>query len=209
MREQVVCFDLGGVLIRVEQRWSHVLARAEVQSSFMPSPEFRLGHLRALEELQDGTMDNEAYLDTLCSTFGLTDQRSAALVHDAILVEEMDHAAAFVSQVKAHGFRVGCLSNTNGLHWKSLMDAKRFPVMQLLDHTIVSHELQLAKPEPAIYHAFEQRFGVGPESIVFFDDTHLNVVAAKKLGWNAVLIDPCGNTIDQMRDALSAVSLSR
>ena len=55
------------------------------------------------------------------------------------------------------------------------------------DDIVYSHEVGLAKPDPAIYELTAGRLGVRPEEITFLDDAPANVEAALAAGWHAVL----------------------
>ena len=50
---------------------------------------------------------------------------------------------------------------------------------------IVSAEVGLAKPDPAIYHLVMQRLSVSPQQCFFIDDIRVNVAAAQEVGWTA------------------------
>jgi FMN phosphatase YigB (HAD superfamily) len=45
--------------------------------------------------------------------------------------------------------------------------------------------------------------GFSGSELVFFDDTPVNVSAAIELGWQAFVIDPFGDPVQQMRELLS------
>jgi FMN phosphatase YigB (HAD superfamily) len=62
--------------------------------------------------------------------------------------------------------------------------------------------LRLAKPDPAIYRAFERATARAPEEILFFDDLPENVAAARALGWQAVRVNPYADTVGQIRERL-------
>ena len=47
---------------------------------------------------------------------------------------------------------------------------------------------EMAKPDPAFYKLFCERYSLKPEEIVFFDDREENINAAKKLGMRAVCV---------------------
>lgn len=80
---------------------------------------------------------------------------------------------------------VGCLSNTNSIHWNELL--RRYEMMQLFEHRFASQQLGCAKPNPTIYHRVEDLMGVSPEHILFFDDRAENVEAANQRGWHGRL----------------------
>jgi FMN phosphatase YigB (HAD superfamily) len=57
----------------------------------------------------------------------------------------------------------------------------------VVDLLVYSHEVGLAKPDPAIYELTARRLGVRPEEIVFLDDDEPRVEGARRAGWHAVL----------------------
>ena len=62
----------------------------------------------------------------------------------------------------------------------------RYGFEELVDTIVYSHEVGLAKPDPAVFRLTEERLGVEPHEIVFLDDHDGHVEAARRLGWNAV-----------------------
>jgi epoxide hydrolase-like predicted phosphatase len=56
----------------------------------------------------------------------------------------------------------------------------------ITDDIVYSHEVGLAKPDPAIYELAASRLHVRPNQIVFLDDLVINVNAARAAGWHGV-----------------------
>jgi putative hydrolase of the HAD superfamily len=52
----------------------------------------------------------------------------------------------------------------------------------LFDVSLYSHELGLAKPDPAFFREAARRIGVEPASILFVDDNERNVAGAREAG---------------------------
>lgn len=76
------------------------------------------------------------------------------------------------------------LSNTNALHYEHIL--KRYAFPHLVAGAILSHELGLRKPDPAIYRAALELSRTRPEETVFVDDLKPNVEAAGRLGIRAI-----------------------
>jgi putative hydrolase of the HAD superfamily len=74
-------------------------------------------------------------------------------------------------------------------------EQRRYGFDSLVDVIIYSHEVGLAKPDPAIFELTEQPLGVHPHEIVIIDDVDTNVTAAKARGWYAVLHTDTSRTI--------------
>ena len=56
----------------------------------------------------------------------------------------------------------------------------------LFDVVVISDQVGLRKPEPAIYDLTASKLGLRPEDCVFVDDTPANLVTARQLGMAAV-----------------------
>jgi epoxide hydrolase-like predicted phosphatase len=89
-----------------------------------------------------------------------------------------------VRQVRAHGLPTGLLSNSWGT------DAyPRDTLEEHFDVLVISGEVGLRKPEPAIYVLACERLGLPPQRCAFVDDLPRNVEVARDLGMFAVLHD--------------------
>jgi len=199
---RLICFDLGGVLMRICRDWPEAVAAAGLShrdSLNGGTLEFNHAH-----HLTVALGKGEITIDEFSSSVSaLLDHRYSAdevcRIHHAVLLDPYEGVASLIDGIHARGFMTACLSNTNHAHWSRLL---KFPVVKSLHHRLASHELGLHKPEPAIYHELERRVGVTGPGIVFFDDLLENVQAAREIGWDAVHIDHAGSTAAQMEVAL-------
>ncbi|OAI09274.1 hypothetical protein A1332_06150 [Methylomonas methanica] len=79
---------------------------------------------------------------------------------------------------------VGCLSNSNPLHWQ------RFGELEDdFDITLFSHLLGAIKPDPEIFVLALGKCDVEPSEVYFFDDCSANVHSAQSLGITAFHVD--------------------
>ena len=81
-----------------------------------------------------------------------------------------------VRAARAAGVRTGLLSNSWGL------DYERDDWDALFDAVVISGEVGLRKPDPAIYALAARQLDLPPEQIVFVDDLRPNVRAAAAAG---------------------------
>ena len=103
---------------------------------------------------------------------------------NAELGETIKTTAELLPQIRFRT-RVGCLSNTNSIHWEQLL--KRYSFMSDFDRRFASQLVGHAKPGREIYLRVADLLGARPHEIVFFDDKQENVSTAQQLGWNARL----------------------
>jgi epoxide hydrolase-like predicted phosphatase len=110
-----------------------------------------------------------------------------------------------VRRVRAAGYPVGLLSNS----WGGAI----YPWDRLRTHfdvLVVSGEVGLRKPDPAIYALAAERLALPPSRIVFVDDLEPNVTAARRCGlWGILHRQDAAATVDAVLGALGAVAQER
>ncbi len=74
------------------------------------------------------------------------------------------------------------------------------------DDIVYSHEVRLAKPDPAAYELVTRRLRVEAGEVLFLDDVEANVVAARALGWHAVLHRDTASSIAEMERIIEAAA---
>lgn len=208
----MVCFDLGGVVVRIHGAWEQAAAGAGL-SGALPSTwssretvntwqQAHLAHHR-------GQLTSQQYFETVAQlSAGHYSARDVERVHHGWLIEEYPGMSELAARITARGHVTACLSNTNDYHWRQMLELEGYPTVRSLGLKLASHELQLLKPEPEIYAAALARFGCRPQEVVFFDDLLENVRAAQSCGWNAVRIDPTGSPAEQVVRALRELNVN-
>jgi HAD superfamily hydrolase (TIGR01509 family) len=89
-------------------------------------------------------------------------------------------AVEVLSRVKAAGYKTLLLSNTDPERFGFVR--RRFPEILFFDAYVLSYELKLLKPDPAIYLAAARLAGVRPDECVFIDDMEENIAGAVDVG---------------------------
>jgi len=92
---------------------------------------------------------------------------------------------ALMKELKAAGYLVGILSNMphDFLDWAKI----NIPVFSLPHAGLFSCEVNLIKPEEAIYRKLLSMLGLEADELVFFDDKAENIAGAKAVGMKAIL----------------------
>ena len=92
---------------------------------------------------------------------------------------------ALMKEIKAAGYLVGILSNmpSDFLAWAR----KNLPVFSLPHIGLYSCDVNLVKPEEAIYRKLLSMFSVEADELVFFDDKVENIKGAEITGIKALL----------------------
>lgn len=200
----MVCLDWGGVLLRICNGWEQACEAAGLPLPGTPvSDEVRAQRRKLAEAYQLGNLSCEAYYPAVAELSPGYSPTDIERLHDAWLLHEYDGAVELAEELAGHA-RVtsALLSNTNARHW---VRREQFRAAGMLEHQLASHEHRLAKPDVGFYRALETAVGATGAQIVFFDDLDANVKAARALAWQAVRVDPAGDTVGQVRGALRDV----
>ena len=75
---------------------------------------------------------------------------------------------------------------TNFSREKFLIARERFAFLGRFDGVVVSADVGVLKPDPAIYRHFLREHRLAPEDCVFVDDSQRNVDAAREIGMSGV-----------------------
>ncbi len=207
MSVEVVAFDIGGVMIEVCHSWEEVLREANLNPAHPRSHYGLLEDFPYFDDYQKGGMKVSDYLEKLRLHLGLLTHEEALHAHNSILIREQPGIAELVEELNTLGLRVGCLSNTNDLHWSELLSVQRFPTVATLPFQVVSHVVGYSKPDPAIYAAFERAAGVSGKQIIYFDDYSSYVEAGVNRGWHAFHVDSYQPAAPQIREGLHTLGL--
>jgi FMN phosphatase YigB (HAD superfamily) len=199
---RLVVFDLGGVVVRICRSWAEGCAQAGVEHR--PEVERALAEPAALELLdrhQRGGIDPAEFFERQSRVLGGGVHAPAELerVHRAWILGDYPGIGEAIDRIHAAGLDTACLSNTNAAHWEQLQESDAFRRIRTRH---ASHLLGLAKPDHAIYRAFERAVGRAPDEVLLFDDLPENVEAARACGWPAVRIDHRADTAAQVLAAL-------
>ena len=91
-----------------------------------------------------------------------------------------------MDRLQAAGVPLYALSNMTSETWPWHLEA--FPKLAMFDDVIVSGDVNLVKPDPAIYQLTLQRMGnPDPQSVIFIDDSQVNIDGAAALGFQTHL----------------------
>jgi epoxide hydrolase-like predicted phosphatase len=197
-RVEWVLFDLGGVLVDVDQ--SRIFAGLAAQTGMQHS-EIR-ARVLAQFPLHDDFIVQEYLPDRLTKEINqslgtnLTQEQVVDSVN-AELGSTIETTAQLLPMLRTR-IKVGCLSNTNSIHWDHMLRSYRF--MSHFDRRFASQILGHAKPGSQIYSAVLKLLDVGPKQILFFDDKQENVDAALRLGWHARLYSSHDRLIAELKE---------
>jgi putative hydrolase of the HAD superfamily len=214
----LVCFDLGGVLVRIRTDWAERCRALGLDVRGSAASEITE---RARRSITEAHMLGQIGIDGWVREVGLTlgglyTPREIRALHEAIMIDEYPGVGALIDDLHRAGITTACLSNTNEAHWAAILHRDgehprpgepRYPGVRRLRAHYASHLMGMTKPAPDIYRAFEKATGRRGSQILFFDDLAENVAAARALGWHAESIDESRTPSEQMRAHLAVYGL--
>lgn len=182
---KTIVFDMGGVLLPLEvQRCMDSFRR-------ILGPQFdRLGlgsdgeGESVMAEYEGGRIGTDEFVGRILSwclpgTTAEDVKRAWTDMLTAVPAERIE----FIKKLRAEGYRVFLLSNTNELHWDNVIHTTpEFP--DCFEHTFLSHLEKLSKPDPKFFRRITEYIGVRPSDIIFVDDLAANRTGAEKCGWS-------------------------
>jgi epoxide hydrolase-like predicted phosphatase len=200
---RAVLFDFGGVLTTPVWDSFAAFCRSEdldpdaIKNLFRTDPE-ALRELRGLETGELSEADFEATFGRrlgLSNPDGLIDSMFAGMKPLAPMVEA-------VRQIRDGDLETALVSNS----WSTAHYDRKL-LAELFDEVVISAEVGLHKPQPAIYRLAAERLEVEPAACIFVDDLKENCEGAEAVGMTAIRHRSAPETIARLTD-LTGVELA-
>lgn len=197
---RAILFDLGGVLIDWNPRYVYralfpVEADMEHFLDTVCSSEWN----RAIDAgmpFAEAIRQRQQELPAWAELIGLWHTRWADMLGGANA-----GTVAVLQELKERGLKVCALTNWSAETFP--IARERFAFLAWFTRIVVSGEVGLAKPDPAIFKLALTQCGLIAGETVFIDDVALNVETARALGMDAILFQ----TPDQLRVDLATRGL--
>ena len=180
---KAILFDLGNVLVQYDHQQTLTAAAALGKVADDDLQRLQRKHGQAMGV---GEMDAEE-LHTLFNTeFGLGTQFDHFVATFAAGIQRDEAALAYALSLQSRpDVTVAVISNTNAVH--VLWLDEHIPELREFDLVMMSNEVGLLKPDPAIFETALELLGVFPHQAIFVDDIAENVEAARALGMAGIV----------------------
>jgi 2-haloacid dehalogenase len=179
-----VVFDLGGVLIDWNPRHLYRKlfgADEEAMERFLAqvcTPEWN-ARLDAGRPFAEGVAELVAAHPDQAELISAYHLRWAEMLGEAF-----EGTVAILRELRWAGYRTYALSNWSAETFP--VTRPRYPFLDELDGILISGEVGVGKPDPAIFREFLARFSLAAGQTVFIDDWDRNVAVAAALGMIAI-----------------------
>ncbi|NMB46678.1 MAG: HAD family phosphatase [Firmicutes bacterium] len=108
----------------------------------------------------------------------------------------VEESIELLHTLKAEGYRLYALSN---FHREAFHYVRsKYAWFDLFDGMVISYEINAIKPEPEIYQALIDQYGLAPQESVFIDDVRANLVGAQALGFHTIHFSSTGELIQEL-----------
>lgn len=181
-----VIFDFGGVFTRSERILEELhgyerqlgLPRDAIVLALGSGEAWRAVSIGAISEEEYWAGVSPAFAPELPPAFG-------RFQHGALPFEELNQEVVALAESLRGTVRTGLLSNAT-ISLAAYLD--RLPAIhRLFDDIVISAEVGLRKPDPAIYQLAVNRLGVEASRAVLVDDKSRNTKAAQAVGMHAIV----------------------
>jgi putative hydrolase of the HAD superfamily len=197
MALKAVIFDYGMVLSTAQEPVAYANLKA---ITGLDGEAFEQAYWQRRHEYDLGFLTGTGYWQSISDEAGLalSGAQIERLVENDVLMWSTlnEQMLAWVYAVQDAGFKIGILSNMGEDLLKYMR--QEFGWLGRFDHHTWSCELNIAKPDPAIYLHTCDKLGVAPGEALFLDDKPENIDAAESVGIEAIRF----STVEKLKDEL-------
>ena len=200
MSIRAVYFDLGGVILRTEDKGPRTKLAESLGLDYDGMDRAVFGS-ESSRQASVGIISEEQHWQNAVRALDLPESEIPRIIEIFFAGDQIDHALVGFMRSLRPATKVGLISNAwSGLReW--ILDHK---FDDTFDYMTMSAEVGFAKPDARIYlHALE-KLNVRPEEAIFVDDMPANVEGAKALGMRGVLFKSSQQAIADVKSLLAA-----
>lgn len=192
-------FDLGGVIMDLDRSRC---VRAFEALGMKDADEFLglYGQKGAFLALEAGEISADEFHDSVRGLFShpVSDEEIDNAFNEFLVGIPVERLRALRELRKR--YPVYLLSNTNPIMIGSkIAEEFRHEGLEMADYfdgIVTSYEAKCCKPAKGIFDYAEKVCGIEPEETLFFDDSASNVEAARRYGFQAVVVNPGDEFVD-------------
>ncbi|MFO8068175.1 MAG: HAD family phosphatase [Bacteroidales bacterium] len=183
-----IVFDFGGVITKKQ---NEKIINKMCQILNIPGEKFSLLYTKGRKDYDSGLIDARTYWTKIIK---LIDRQVELKDIDKLIEFDIkswldinEETVKYIQSIRSKT-NVALLSNMsfdtlkkiNNLHWMNYLEPK-----------ILSCEEKVSKPDYRIYDICLKKLRVEPHYVLFIDDSEENVIAAQKMGINALKFTNC------------------
>jgi 2-haloacid dehalogenase len=193
---KAVVFDLGGVLIDWNPR--HLYRKMFATEAEMEEFLSTVATMAWNDRLDRGEPFDQAVAE-LTAEFPDHAEAIAAYIErwTEMIAGAMGDTVEVLAEVQAAGLPTYALSNWSEQTFRLVRD--QFDFLESFDGILLSSQVGVTKPDPAIYAELCRRFGLEPGRTLFVDDNPPNVDGARAAGLQALRFESAATLRGDLR----------
>jgi putative hydrolase of the HAD superfamily len=200
MSIRAVYFDLGGVILRTEDKAPRTKLAESLGMDYEGIDQAVFGSASA-QQASIGVISQKEHWRNVAHALSFDESQIPPFVEAFFAGDRTDQMLVNFLRSLRPARKVGLISNAfSGLReWvinHKLDDA--------FDEMMISAEIGIAKPDARIYQQALAKLNVRPEESVFVDDMPANIEAAKALGMYGIVFRTSGQAIADLKGLLAA-----
>ena len=194
---RTVISDLGRVVLWFD---NNIFLRKLADWAGKPFPDVKAavhGDLELIRRFDAGAVTPSGFHDRVTRAVGASVPYEVFYEMYNDIFSLNDAAVEILARVKAAGYQTLLLSNTDPERFGFVR--ARFPEILFFDDYVLSYELKLLKPDPAIYLAAARLAATPPQECVFIDDMEENVKGAVAVGLAGIHYTPATDLAAELK----------
>ncbi|MCX6066035.1 MAG: HAD family phosphatase [Chloroflexi bacterium] len=179
---KAIYFDLGGVIVRTEDKTLRTELGQRFGMTYDQIDRFVFG-CETAKKASIGLISEEQHWRDVARRLEQPESDWQSIADAFFGGDKIDRdMLAFIESVRP-AIKTGVISNA----WNGLRDyMRKNGFLAPFDDVIVSAEVGIVKPDARIYQLALDKFGIQPEEAVFVDDMPENIAACQALGMQGV-----------------------
>ena len=201
MSIKAVIFDMGGVLVRTEDRAPRTSLGLRFGKIYSEFDEAVFG-VSTSGQASRGEITTQDHMRALMRTFGLpeTDETIKEFRDEFFAGDVVDKAMVAEIDALRPKYRTAILSNA----WDDLRGFLEdiWQIAYAFDDIFISAEMGVTKPDPKIYQMVLEALDLQSEETIFVDDFLHNIEAARALGMHGIHFQRKAQAMAELRALL-------
>ena len=197
MTIKAVIWDMGGVIMRTENHAPRLALAERIGVDYREMARLIFDSEES-RQAQLGEIPARSFWDAAGARYGLSYEEFMTEFFKGDIIDQ--ELVQSIRKLRPR-YKTGLLSNafSDMRYWVS-----EWKIEDAFDHMLISAEVNLMKPDTAIYLLATRHLGVGPQETIFIDDVAANIEGAKQAGMQGIQFTSRVQALDELQALLDS-----